>query len=121
MLRGISPLLSPDLLATLCAMGHGDELVLGDSNFPAGNIARRLLRADGHTISALLGAILPLVPLDAYAPPLIMMQASAGDRLDDAVEADYMSIVRLHEPNAAAPLRFEKSAFTRVAPQRMRS
>jgi len=64
MLRGISNLLSPELLKILAEMGHGDELVLGDGNFPAASHAQRLVRADGHTIPALLDAILPLFPLD---------------------------------------------------------
>jgi L-fucose mutarotase len=64
MLKGISPLISPDLLKALAEMGHGDEIVFGDSNFPAASHAQRLIRADGHRITSLLEAILPLVPLD---------------------------------------------------------
>ena len=64
MLKGISNLLSPELLKILMEMGHGDELVLGDGNFPSASHAQRLLRADGHGVPALLGAILPLFPLD---------------------------------------------------------
>jgi L-fucose mutarotase len=92
-------------------MGHGDEIVLGDSNFPGPAIARRLLRADGHTVSALLQAILPLFPLDTYADPLIMMQVAAGDQIDGALETDYMSIVHRFEPTAPPPVRVERSAF----------
>ena len=64
MLRGISNLLSPELLKILMEMGHGDELVLGDGNFPAASHAQRLVRADGHSIPAMLNALLPLFPLD---------------------------------------------------------
>lgn len=64
MLIGISNLLSPELLKMLMEMGHGDELVFGDSNFPAASYAQRLVRADGHSITAMLDAILPLFPLD---------------------------------------------------------
>ena len=64
MLRGISNLLSPELLKILMEMGHGDELVLGDGNFPAASHAQRLVRTDGHGIPAMLDAILPLFPLD---------------------------------------------------------
>ena len=64
MLKGISNLISPELLKILMEMGHGDELVFGDGNFPAASCAQRLIRADGHTITALLDAILPLFPLD---------------------------------------------------------
>ena len=64
MLTGISNLLSPELLKILMEMGHGDEFVLGDGNFPAASHAQRLVRADGHHILAMLDAILPLFPLD---------------------------------------------------------
>ena len=64
MLKGISNLISPELLKILMEMGHGDELVLGDGNFPAASHAQRLVRADGHSIPTMLDAILPLFPLD---------------------------------------------------------
>ncbi len=64
MLKGINKMVSPKLLKILMEMGHGDELVFGDSNFPAASHAQRLVRADGHRITALLDAILPLFPLD---------------------------------------------------------
>lgn len=64
MLIGIPPLLGPDLLFTLRAMGHGDEIAIVDGNYPAQEHARRLVRADGHGVLALLQAILPLFPLD---------------------------------------------------------
>jgi len=64
MLKGISNLLSPELLKILMEMGHGDELVLGDGNFPAASHAKRLIRADGHGIPAMLDALLPLFPID---------------------------------------------------------
>jgi len=64
MLKGISNLLSPELLKILMEMGHGDEIVFGDANFPSASHAQRLVRADGHRITAMLNAILPLFPLD---------------------------------------------------------
>ncbi|MDR1371706.1 MAG: L-fucose mutarotase [Dysgonamonadaceae bacterium] len=64
MLKGINPIISPELLKILAEMGHGDEIVFGDSNFPAASRSQRLVRADGHTITAMLEAILPLFPLD---------------------------------------------------------
>ena len=113
MLRGISPILSPDLLATLHAMGHGDEIALGDSNFPGATLARRLHRADGHSVTALLQAILPLFPLDTYADSLMMMQILQGDRFDPEVEQDYLRAVRAVEPGAAVPVRLEREDFYR--------
>lgn len=64
MLKGISGIISPDLLKILAEMGHGDEIAFGDSNFPASYCTKHWIRADGHSITALLDAILPLFPLD---------------------------------------------------------
>ncbi len=85
MLKGISPLLSPPLLATLAEMGHGDYIVLADAQFPSASLGPRLLRADGIPIDALLRAIMPLFELDSYVPqPVSMMAPVPGDSLDDA-------------------------------------
>jgi L-fucose mutarotase len=115
MLKGISPVLSPDLLKLLCEMGHGDEIVLADSNFPGASLARRLVRADGLPIKTLLQGILPLFTLDTYAEPLIMMQVVPGDLLDPAVEADYMQAIRGCQPDAPAPVRLERNEFYKRA------
>lgn len=64
MLKGISGLISPDLLKILSEMGHGDEIVFADCNFPVSCCTKHLIRADGHNIPAFLDAILPLFPLD---------------------------------------------------------
>jgi hypothetical protein len=66
MLKGIPGILSPDLLKILMEMGHGDEIVLADGNFPAAAYAQRLVRCDGHGVPELLDAILELFPLDTY-------------------------------------------------------
>lgn len=77
MLKNIPPVISPELLKILAEMGHGDELVIADGNFPSSALARRLVRADGHTIPALLDAILELFPLDAAAEhPVTMVNVS---------------------------------------------
>ena len=89
MLKGISPLVSPELLKTLAEMGHGDEIVLSDAHFPAHSINARVLRADGLPADRLLAAISPLFELDAYATPVVMMAPVAGDALDPTVEAAY--------------------------------
>jgi len=89
MLKGISPLVSPELLKTLAEMGHGDEIVLSDAHFPAHSINARVLRADGLAADRLLAAIRPLFELDAYATPVVMMAPVAGDALDPSVEAAY--------------------------------
>jgi L-fucose mutarotase len=68
MLKGLNPLLGPDLLATLCAMGHGDEIAVVDANFPAQATARRLLRADGIDAVAMVRAVVSVLPLDDFSP-----------------------------------------------------
>ena len=89
MLKGISPVLSPDLLKTLCEMGHGDEIVLADMCFPAHSVNPRVLRLDGVKADRLLAGLAPLFELDAYATPVVMMAAVAGDALDPSVEVRY--------------------------------
>ena len=89
MLKGISPVVSPDLLKTLAEMGHGDEIVISDAHFPGHTFNSRVLRADGLDADQLLAGIIPLFELDAYATPVIMMEAVPGDTLDPSVEARY--------------------------------
>ena len=66
MLKRIPSILSPELLHLIAQMGHGDELVIADANFPAVTNARRLVRADGHSVPAILEGILQLFPLDSF-------------------------------------------------------
>ena len=89
MLKGISPVVSPDLLKTLAEMGHGDEIVFSDAHFPAHTMNARVIRADGLGCDELLKGIAPLVELDSYATPVIMMEAVKGDTLDPEVERKY--------------------------------
>jgi L-fucose mutarotase len=112
MLIGISPLISPDLLAVLDRMGHGDEIVLADAHFPGETYGKLVLRADGLKIPDLLDAILPLFILDTYvASPLIMMSAVAGDQLDPAVEASYRQAIDKHWPNTPPIQRIDRFEF----------
>ena len=89
MLKGISPVVSPDLLKTLAEMGHGDEIVISDAHFPAHSVNQRVLRADGIPADRLLAGIAPLFELDSYATPVAMMSAVPGDALDPSVEERY--------------------------------
>lgn len=112
MLKGISPLLSPELLAALATMGHGDEIILADAHFPGDTYNDYVIRADGLKIPDLLEAILPLFELDAYASaPLVMMAAVPGDTLDPQVESDYRAAIEKKVPNAPATERIERFAF----------
>lgn len=78
MLIGIPPLLGPDFLATLRAMGHGDEIAIVDGNYPAAEHARRLVRADGHGVLAVVQAVLTVMPLD-LAVPAALFRASLNN------------------------------------------
>ena len=82
MLKGISPVVSPELLKALCEMGHGDELVIADGNFPCESIGKNavVVRADGHGTAELLDAVLRLIPLDRYTEkPVAYMEVVKGD------------------------------------------
>ena len=87
MLKGIDPIISPDLLKALAEMGHGDEILFADAHFPGRTNAKQLIRADGIPVDRLLKAIVPLLELDSYATPVIMTSAVPGDTLDPNVEA----------------------------------
>ncbi len=80
MLKNIPSILSPDLLKVLMEMGHGDELVIGDGNFPAATMAQRLVRLDGHGVPEILEAILQLFPLDTFEPNAFLMERVAKDK-----------------------------------------
>jgi L-fucose mutarotase len=112
MLKGISPLISPELLAALARMGHGDEIILADAHFPAEKYNDYVIRADGLKVPELLSAILPLFELDAYADnPLIMMAAVEGDELDPTVEESYMVSIKKTNPTAADAKRIGRFEF----------
>ncbi len=112
MLKGISPLISPQLLEVLARMGHGDEIVLADAHFPGEAFNNRVLRADGLKIADLLAAILPLFELDSYVPhPLVMMAAVEGDTLDPLVEEAYVRSIRLSNPNVPVIKRIARFDF----------
>lgn len=93
MLKGISSVISPDLLKALAEMGHGDEIVISDAHFPAhqfGKGCAYVLRADGIPADRLLAGIAPLFELDAYvSAPVAMMAAVPGDALDPEIERRY--------------------------------
>ena len=112
MLVGISPLFSPELLATIYRMGHGDEIVLADAHFPGHSVNANTLRADGLGVAALLEAILPLFVLDTYVEsPVFMMDAVLGDTLDPAVEASYRAAIDRVWPDTPPIARVERFAF----------
>lgn len=94
MLRNINPILSPELLYALRAMGHGDEIALVDSNFPAESLGPECVRADGSDNSIILKAVLEVLPLDTFVsdPALCMQVVDNPEAIPDTVK-DFQSII----------------------------
>ena len=112
MLKGISPLISPELLYELCRMGHGDEIVIADAHFPGHTVNSRVIRADGLTVAALLDGILPLIALDsAVDAPVIMMAAYGNDQLDPQVEKRYRAVIDHYMPDTPPIKRIDRFEF----------
>lgn len=112
MLKGISPLISPELLKVLMEMGHGDEIVIADGNFPAASIAQRLVRSDGNGVPGLLEAILKLFPLDQYVErPAALMAVVPGDTYQPVIWDEYREIARQNEPQFTDFEYMERFAF----------
>lgn len=100
MLKGIPSILSPELLKVLDEMGHSDEIVIADGNFPGASHAQRLIRLDGHNVPEILDAILQLFPLDRYVPaPVALMEVVKGDPVVPVIWDDYKRIIAAHEDN----------------------
>lgn len=103
MLNKIPKILSPELVKTLMEMGHSDEIVIADGNFPAESQGPKVIRADGHGVPELLAAILELFPLDPYVDqPVALMQKVPGDKVETPIWDKYHSIVK------AAGYQFEE-------------
>ncbi len=102
MLKGISPLISPELLKVLCEMGHGDEIVFGDANFPAASMAKDAIciRADGIRLTELLPAVLDLFPLDQFDDDNFVLMSTVGDDEAPSVWGLYEEQMKAHEPDA---------------------
>ena len=102
MLKGISKILSPDLLKILCEMGHGDEIVIADANFPSANYGKRVIRADGISGIDMLNAVLSVFPLDTYSEPnMILMQLMDCDvgKINPEIWAKYKEIAQKNDDN----------------------
>ena len=96
MLKGIPKIISPELIKVMMEMGHGDELVIGDGNFPGQSVNERCIRCDGHNIPELLKAILELFPLDTYQDPVYLMAKTPGDTVETPIWDIYADIVKNH-------------------------
>jgi len=112
MLKGIPSVVSPDLMHVLMSMGHGDELVLADGNFPAATHAKRLVRLDGLGVPDVLRAVMKFFPLDTYADdPAVVMQVVPGDTTEPVIWEQYEQILTDAEGRAVRLTELERFAF----------
>jgi len=115
-LKGLSPLLSPDLLHALASMGHGDEIVIADANFPAATHARRLVRMPGVGAAQVLDAILGVFPLDDFAEHAVFTMQVVGD--PDVIPPAVQEFNTVLQRHGCAPANaLERFAFYQRAAQ----
>ena len=114
MLKGIDPLLGPELLMLLRSMGHGDEIAIVDGNYPADTDARRLVRMDGHGTEALLNAILSVMPLDADASPAFRPGILDNPAHEEPIMARLQEIISMHEPRVRLEPLMGQTFYDRV-------
>lgn len=123
MLKNIDPILGPELLGTLRAMGHGDEIAIVDANFPAESAGPELIRMHGHEATRILDAVLSVMPLDEFVPdPAIRMEVVGDPQKMEPVMLEFQKIITRHEPEVklASLERFKfyarvKNAFAVVS------
>ncbi|TCR90945.1 RbsD/FucU domain-containing protein [Rhizobium sp. BK376] len=115
MLKGLDPLLSPDLLFTLRAMGHGDEIAIVDGNYPGLEHGRRLIRLDGHGVIAVLDAILSVLPIDDFVDHAIFRATVKQDRdAADPVHEEMIACCARHVPDIKVVPLLPKDFYERV-------
>ena len=111
MLKNIPPILSPDLLHALRAMGHGDEIALVDANFPGESSGPPVIRLDGLLATDVADAILSLMPLDTYVEEqAFAMEVVDNPKKREQTHKDFDKLVKKHEPTMKLSL-IERFAF----------
>jgi L-fucose mutarotase len=99
MLKGISKIVSPLLLKILCEMGHGDEIVIADGNFPSETNGQRVVRADGLGGKEMLEAVLSLIPLDTYANENFLLMKPKEDEPTPTIWTEYFEVANAADSN----------------------
>lgn len=121
MLKNIPNIISPDLLKALCEMGHGDELVIADGNFPCHTVGKnaKVVRLDGHGVPEILDAVLQLLPLDTYSEKQVgLMEVVEGDDCGTPeIWSEYRKILSKYEPNNSEIEFIERFNFYERAKQ----
>jgi L-fucose mutarotase len=112
MLKGIPSILPPELLKVMMEMGHGDELVLADGNYPRFGYPERVIRMDGHGIPEILDAILRFMPLDTYVEhPTIFMEVLPDDPYVPTIWEEFRKIIGKYEEDGAREQAINKYDF----------
>ena len=112
MLKGIDPLLNAELLHSLAAMGHGDEIVVADANFPAASLAQRLIRLDGVSATRAMQAIVSILPLDDFVDEPCAVMAVAGDATEEPETVrEFRAVANAAEGRAVGFESVERFAF----------
>ena len=96
MLKNIPKILPPELLKILCEMGHGDEIVIADGNFPSASMGQRVVYMTGNGATEVLEAVLELFPLDTYQQPLYLMAVTPGDTVKTPIWDEYKKVAAKH-------------------------
>ncbi len=110
MLKGIDPLLGPELLAILRAMGHGDEIVVADANFSSKSLAKRLVRVDGVDAPRMVAAIVSLMPLDDFSAAAFRMAVVNDPHEVPPITVEFQNALRT--ANEDRPIEaIERQAF----------
>lgn len=111
MLKGIPPILGPDLLYVLRAMGHGDEIAIVDANFPGDSSGPQLIRLDGISATDVLDAVLTLMPLDTFVDDQAFGMEVVGDpKKREATHKEFDKLIKKHEPGMKLAM-LERFAF----------
>jgi L-fucose mutarotase len=112
MLKLVSPVISPELMALMMQMGHGDEIVLADANFPADSHAQRIVRADGIDLETLLPAILKFLPVDTFVPEqALVMQPVDKSAPEPVIWAMFRKELQIAEDREVKLTPVERFAF----------
>ncbi|MGL4992384.1 MAG: RbsD/FucU family protein [Sarcina sp.] len=112
MLKGIPSNISPKLIKILMEMGHGDQIVIADGNFPSTSLARNLVRLDGHNVPEILDSILKFFPLDTYTQtPISLMSVVSGDNIIPTIWNSYENIIKIYFPEFSGFDFIDRFAF----------
>ncbi|MEQ8855777.1 MULTISPECIES: RbsD/FucU domain-containing protein [Gimesia] len=118
MLNGIPPIISPDLMYVLMKMGHGDDIVLADGNFPADSHAQRIIRLDGHGVPEILSALLPFFPLDTFVDqPAGLMNPVDDQAAEPPIWQTYRELIHQYDDRAPELEKIERFEFYERARQ----